>query len=68
MKDEAEARRSVAVYTYFAVTVKFYVVTRRNPYCDEKYLDLANKRLSCHYEDSVTTLRLTYTLHCIAMV
>ena len=53
---------SVDVYTDLALIAKFYIGSRRNPYCDDKFFN-ENSLINCHYDESVPALNVTFTPH-----
>jgi len=51
---------SIDVYSDLGLIIKFYIGSRYNPYCDEKYFQ-AEDRIDCYYDDNIPTSNLTYT-------
>ena len=48
------------VYSDLAVSIEFFVGSRRNPFCDELYEDITD-RIKCYYNYSMPTSNVTYT-------
>ena len=50
------------VYSDLVVSINFFIGSRSNPACDELF-DNITDRIKCYYNDTISTLDVTYTPH-----
>ena len=50
------------MYSDIGLVIRFYIGSRYNPYCDEKYYQ-AEDRINCYYDDTLPTSNVTFTPH-----
>ena len=50
------------VYSDLVVSINFFIGSRSNPACDKLFDDITD-RIKCYYNDTISTIDVTYTPH-----